>query len=174
MVRAIALLSLLCFGCAPKEQPEWVKTVAAYEVPLPTAGDKARFVRLLKEQAAASGLHVDTASQSELKTRSEVSPITFSAGVWQGKDDDESIASAMDFKDHLGRVWLTFPLGKHPQRTARFRDKLVPLIQRAWPDTASLPIMPNGAIPLVEDLTLTPTGYVVKPSAAAKYRHTSD
>ena len=123
-------------------------------------------------QARAGSFHVDAASQSELKRLSEVSPITFNASVWSGKEDEESIAAAMDFKDHLGRVWLTFPLGKRPAQTARFRDDLMPLIRKVWPNTKSLPIMPSGAIPLAEDLVTTPTGYVVKPSAAAKYRDT--
>jgi len=37
-----------------------------------------------------------------------------------------------------------------------------------WPDTLALPIMPTGAIPLASDLVRTPTGYVVRPSAAHK------
>lgn len=174
MLRLIAALSLICAGCGATEQPDWAKTVAAYEIPLPTAGDKALFLKLLQEKAEASGFHVDAATQSELKALSEVSPISFNAAVWRGKDDDEAIASAMDFKDHLGRIWLSFSLGQDPKRSARFRNALMAAIEKSWPDTAPLPIMPSGSIPLTEDLVRTPFGYVVKPSAAAKYEDASN
>jgi hypothetical protein len=72
----------------------------------------------------------------------------------------------------LGRVWISFSLGEDPARSRQFREALLPAIMDAWPDTASLPIMPNGAIPLTEDLVRTPQGYIVKPSAAAKYQDT--
>lgn len=173
MLRSVFALILLCISCGPAEQPKSLKTVAAYEVPLQTPADKQRFLKLLREQAEASGFHVDAATDEELKALSEVSPQTFSAAVWRGKNDDESIASAMDFEDRLGRVWLSFSLGEDPQRSARFREKLVPEIRRLWPETASLPIMPNGGIPLTEDLVRTPSGYAVKESAAAKYRSKS-
>ena len=99
----------------------------------------------------------------------EVSPQTFNATVWRGKDDEEPIASAMDVEDHLGRVWISFSLGEDPVRSRQFREGLMPAIKDGWPDTASLPIMPNGAIPLTRDLIRTPQGYIVNPSAAAKY-----
>ena len=165
MIRMILSLSLFCAACGFNEQPTWTKTVAAYEVPLPTAADKARFTRLLVKEAEAEGYHVDVATPHELANQ----PISFNASVWRGVDDEESMASAMDFQDRIGRVWIGFPLGQNPQLSARFRDKLVPNIKREWPNTASLPIMPNGAIPLTEDLVRAPKGYVVKPSAAAKY-----
>lgn len=169
MIRMALGLSLICTACGVTEQPKGTKTVAAYEVPLPTAADKARFVELLRKEAEAKGYHVDVATPHELKIQSEVSPITFNAAVWRGKDDEESIASAMDFQDRIGRVWIGFPLGQNPRLSARFRNSLVPKIKTEWPNTASLPIMPNGAIPLTEDLVRTPSGYFVKPSAAAKY-----
>jgi hypothetical protein len=151
------------------EQPKSAKTVAAYEVPLPTASDKQRFLSLLTNEAEAAGFHVDAATAEELKARSDVSPQTFNATVWRGKDDDEPIASAMDFQDRLGRVWISFSLGEDPVRSRRFREALMPAIESGWPATASLPIMPNGAIPLTRDLIRTPQGYIVNPAAAAKY-----
>ena len=92
------------------------------------------------------------------------------ATVWRGEDDDEPIASAMDFEAALGRVWIAFFLGEDPRRSREFREKLVPAIKRNWPDTASLRIMPNGEIPLPRDSVRTPQGYVVNPSAAARYK----
>jgi hypothetical protein len=169
MLRTVLGLSLLCAACGAVEQPKSAKTVAAYDVSLPTASDKRRFLALLTQRAEAAGFHVDAATDEELKVTSEVSPQTFNATVWRGKDDEEPIASAMDFQDRLGRVWISFSLGEDPVRSRQFREALVPAIKDGWPDTASLPIMPNGAIPLTRDLVRTPQGYSVSPSAAAKY-----
>lgn len=170
MLRLIIGFSLACTGCGTAEQPKWGKTVAAYEVPLPTAQDKVRFIALLTKEAERAGFHVDAATPDDLAAQSQVSRITLNVTVWRGEDDEESIASAMDFEDRIGRVWLSFSLGQSPQRSARFRDALLPKIKRVWPETASLPIMPNGAIPLTDDLVRTRSGYVVKSSAAVKYQ----
>ena len=91
----------------------------------------------------------------------------------EGGDDEESMASAMDFEDRIGRVWISFPLGQDPNHSSRFREALVAKIKKEWPDTASLPIMPSGAIPLTRDLVRTSSGYIVNPSAAAKYNETT-
>ncbi len=169
MLRLLASFVIVCTACGPVEQPKSAKTVAAYEVPLATPSDKQQFIALLSEKARAAGFHVDAATDEELKATSAVSRQTFSASVWRGEDDEELIASAMDFHDRLGRVWISFSLGEDPARSRQFREGLMPAIKDAWPDTASLPIMPSGAIPLTEDLVRTPGGYIVGPSAAAKY-----
>ena len=172
MLRLVLSLSLVCGACGAcgvAEQPKWATTVAAYEVPLPTSSDKQRFLTLLKKQANASGFHVDAATEADLKAASEVSPQTFNAAVWRGKDE-ESIASAMDFEDRLGFVWILFSLGQDEDRSRRFREGLISAIKKDWPQTASLPIMPNGGIPLSDDLIRTRSGYIVKPAAASKYQ----
>lgn len=175
MVQRIVLaLSLACAACGVAQQPKSGTTVASYEVPLPTASDKQRFLALLSTKAKAAGFHVDGATDDELKATSEVSPQTMNATVWRGKDDVEPIASAMDFEDRLGRVWISFSLGEDPLRSRRFRDSLMPAIKEQWPATASLPIMPSGAIPLTRDLVRTPKGYVVNPAAASKYEARSE
>jgi hypothetical protein len=174
MLRIVLSLSLVCAACGAVKQPKSAKTVAAYDVPLPTASDKHRFLALLTQKAEAAGFHVDAATDEELKATSAVSPQTFHATVWRGEDDEEPVASAMDFQDRLGRVWISFSLGEDPVRSRQFREALVPAIKDGWPDTASLPIMPNGAIPLTRDLVRTPQGYIVNPSAAAKYKDPVD
>jgi hypothetical protein len=170
MLRLAILLSLLCGSCGAVSQPNSLQTVAAFEVPLPTDADKLRFLGLLREVAGEQGYHVDASSPSELRQMSKVSPITFSAAVWRG-NDEESIASAMDFKDNIGRIWITFSLGENPKRSTQFREVLMQKIRESWPSTTALPIMPSGSIPLADDLTRTPSGYVVKPSEAYKYQH---
>jgi len=79
------------------------------------------------------------------------------------------MAHAMDFKDRIGRVWITFPVGEDPALSADFRSVLMKEIKDAWPSIATLPIMPNGAIPLTHDLIRTADGYQVSESAASKY-----
>ena len=169
MLRVLLPLPLLCAACDAVEQPRSARTVAAYEVPLPTASDKRRFLALLNNKAEAAGFHVDAATDDELKVTSRVSPQTFNATVWRGRDDDEPIASAMDFQDRLGRVWIAFSLGEDPERSRRFRESLMPAIKDGWSATSPLPIMPNGAIPPTSDLVRTPQGYIVKPGSAAIY-----
>lgn len=171
MLRILLSLFLVCAACGAVEQPKSAKTVAAYEVPLRTPSDKRRFLALLTREAEAAGFHVDAATDEELKATSQVSLQTLNATVWRGKDDEEPIASAMDFEDRIGRVWISFSLGEDPARSRQFRETLMRDIKHGWPDTASLPIMPNGAIPLPRDLVRTPTSYVVNPSAAAKYKN---
>lgn len=168
MVRFSPMLALLCLGCVA-DQPEAAQAVSALEVPLPTHTDKSDFLALLRMEAEAQGYHVDAASEDELKAVSRISPLTFNASIWRG-NDEENMASAMDSAEHIGRVWITFPKGENPQRSAEFRGSLIPKIQHRWPETASLPIMPSGAIPLVDDLVRTPSGYEVKASEAQKYQ----
>lgn len=169
MPRLFMLFSFLCVACGIAPQPESNRTVVAFEIPLPTVEDKASFLELLGKAAKAHGYHVDAATSTELQQMSEVSPITMNATVWEG-NDEHRVASAMDFQDHIGRVWISFAKGEDPRRYARFRDALMLQIRKVWPGTASLPIMPTGAIPLIDDLIRTPAGYEVNPSAEAKYQ----
>jgi hypothetical protein len=160
-------LSIACSSCGGvPDQPRWLEAVAAYEVPLPDAADKARFLALLEDEAEAGGFHVDAATPEELRFRSSA---TFSASVWRGANDEESMLSAMDHEGNIGSIWIIFPRGQNAERSAQFRQNLVPKIVFLWPETRALPIMPTGAIPNPSDLIRTPTGYIVNPSVADKY-----
>lgn len=170
-MRMVALLCLLiCSGCGVAPQPDSIRTVAAYEIPLPTESDRAAFLAILRRNAEAGGFHLDAASAEELRILSRVSPLTLNATVWLGEDDDEVVVSAMDHADHLGRIWLSFSKGENPPRFVAFRNSLMVELRRTWPDIAPLPIMPTGAIPLPDDLVRTAAGYQVKPSARSKYQ----
>lgn len=147
-----------------------MRTVAAFEVPLPTEGTRNEFLRLLGDEAKVKGFHLDYADSDQLKSLSEITPMTLHAAVWKGANDDENVASAMDFKDHLGKVWITFAKGKNPQQFKIFRDTLMTKVHQRWPQTMSLPIAPTGAIPNPDDLLPTADGYQVKPSAVSKYQ----
>ena len=62
MLRLTFSFVLACAACGPVEQPKSAKTIAAYEVPLPTASDRGRFIALLSQKAKAAGFHVDAAT----------------------------------------------------------------------------------------------------------------
>jgi hypothetical protein len=167
LIAACALIA----GCE-KPQPESIKTVAAYSVPLPSEQDRSEFIAILRAAAQREGMHVDAASRDELEATAKVIPLarmTIKAAVWVGSEDDESVASVMDGHDHLGHAWIMFSKGKDPKIATKFRERVMREIEGRWPDTLSLPIMPTGAIPLHGDLVRTPKGYIVAPSAASKY-----
>jgi hypothetical protein len=169
---SIAVVCSVIMGCTAK-QPESLRTVAAYEVPLPTEEDRSRFLSVLRAAATADGMHVDATNSQQLQILAKGSPeakMTLHAAVWRDRtNDDEVVASAMDQYDHLGKVWLTFSKGTNPTVARKFRESVVPEIMLRWPETLSLPIMPTGAIPLRRDLVRTPTGYVVNPIEANRY-----
>jgi hypothetical protein len=169
----LACICAVIAGCGEARQPESMKTVAAYEVPLPSEADRNQFLAVLRAAAQPMGLHVDAASSQELEEQAKVGPafkMTMNATVWRGANDAEALASAMDQPDHLGQVWISFFRGEDPTLAGRLRESAMREIMLRWPDTLSLPIMPTGAIPLHSDLVRTPSGYIVNPSAAHKYQ----
>src|SRR5258708_4922937 len=111
---AFAICALLA-GCGVATQPESAKTVAAFDVPLPSEADRKQFLSVLREAAESEGMHVDVESTQDLARETKISPAfakTMNAAVWRGANDDEAIASAMDQPDHLGLVWIMFSRGK--------------------------------------------------------------
>jgi len=151
----------------PVEQPQSIKTVAAYSVPLASEKDRDNFLAVLRTVAKQQGMHVDAATRQELEAMSNT-PMTIHAGVWRGENDEEMLASVMDL-DHLGQAWIMFSKGENPQINSLFRERVMREIVRRWPDTLSLPIMPTGAIPNPGDMIRTPHGYILNPAAASKY-----
>jgi hypothetical protein len=167
----VAICAMIA-GCGGTPQPESARTVAAFEVPLPSEADREQFLLVLRTAAEAEGMHVDAESKQELENSARASPLlemTMNVAVWRDTRDDEAIASAMDQHDHLGQVWITFSKGKDPALSSRFRERAMRSIKLRWPHTLPLPIMPTGAIPLHADLVRTATGYVLKPSETRRY-----
>ncbi|WP_265528808.1 hypothetical protein [Sphingomicrobium marinum] len=166
----IPLAAIALTACDIVEQPESAETVAAYEVYVPSADDKARLHTIFENTAQNHGFHLDAASSTDLDVMSQVSRISFNASIWRGENDDEIMMSAMDFEDRLGRVWMSFPKGEDPSRSTRFRNDLMKNVKSEFPETLSLPIMPTGAIPLTRDLIRTEDGYIVDPAEAHRYK----
>jgi hypothetical protein len=139
----LAAICAVIAGCGVSPQPESIKTVAAFEVPLPSEADRDLFLSVLRAAAEVEGMHVDAASRKDLEEAAKVSPnfeMTMNATIWRGSNDDEAVASAMDQFDHLGQVWLTFSRGKDPAIAARSRERAMHEIMLHWPSTLSLPI----------------------------------
>jgi hypothetical protein len=152
-------------------QPESIKIVAAFEVPLPSQPDRDQFLSVLRAAAEAQGMHLDAASNSSREMTSRDVPataMTLDTAVWRGARDSEPIASAMD-RGHVGQVWIIFFKGKDPALASGFREGAMHEILRRWPDTRSLPIVHSRTIPLRSDLIRTDNGYIVNPSAANRY-----
>jgi hypothetical protein len=147
-------------GC-DAEQPESIRAVAAFEIPLPLEKDLSEFLSLLREVAEEEGLHVDAASHEDIRRR------TVFVGVLRGANLE---ASVMGCDVHLGQVSIMFSRGDDPQRAAQFRERTMQAIRQRWPETLSIPVMPSGATPLHRDLIRTPAGYVVDPAAASRYQ----
>jgi hypothetical protein len=165
----LLITCLVTAGCGVAPQPESLRTVAAFEVPLPSDADRAEFLSLLGSVANAEGMEVHAESREELEHNERVNPLlkqTIHAAVWR---DDQPEVSISDSHDHLGQVWIMFARGKDPALAGRYRERVMQDIRIRWPETLSLPIMPTGAIPLPDDLVRTPTGYVVNPAAAPMY-----
>jgi hypothetical protein len=165
------VLCALISGCIAK-QPDSQKTVAAFEVPLRSEADRQQFISILRAAAEAQSMHVDVESNEDLARDTNASPLlakTLNLAVWQGVNDDAPVASAMDQSDHLGLVWVMFARGDNTQLATKFRESAVRKIMELWPETSTLPVMPNGSIPLHSDLIRTANGYKVKPSEAHKY-----
>jgi hypothetical protein len=173
MWRSILLaVGLGCTGCGVADQPESLRTVAAYEIPLPSEQDRSRFLAMVSQEAQAEGMHLDAASPEELAQTARAIPaaaMSVHAAVWRGAEDDFSEATIMDQPDHIGLVWIMFAQGEDPRLATRFRQRVMRRIRERWPDTQSLPIMPTGAIPHHRDLRRTPDGYRVEANVAASY-----
>ena len=172
---ASLLTALAVAGCGVTPQPESRRTVAAFEIALPTKQDRTAFLEVFRTAALQDGLHVDAASDEELDRDAAAIPaakMTINAAAYRGPNDDRPEADVMDQPDHQGRPWITFLRGDNPALATRFRDRVMATIRQRWPETLSLPIMPTGAIPLASDLIRTPEGYILNPAAASKYRPT--
>lgn len=171
MWRFIFLAALA--ACSPADQ-EAGRLVAAIEVPLSDRRDRNDLVAILRQNAAASGLHVDDVSaewrefEQHARQIAPAEQVTFNVGVWYGTDDDELVVLADD-RFHQGRAWVSFLRGVKPDRFKSYRESTMKAVRARWPEARIIPILPWGGLPHARDLVLTPTGYKISRSAAADY-----
>ena len=175
-VGTIVAILILIIGIATApdraRQSESMKTVAAFEVPLPSEADREEFLSVLRAAAELEHMQVYAESNANLASAAKAGQnfqMTMNAAVWRGTNDNELIATALDHFDHLGRIWLMFSRGEDSEINAKFQERAMHEIMLRWPNTLSLPVTPSGAIPGQSVLIRTPNGYVVKPSEIDKY-----
>jgi hypothetical protein len=176
---AVGVLVVLAQGFVPRRESERNPTVAAVEVPLRNATDRADLLAMLQRHAREEGLHVDDRSQEWMESRRQADPgeprlandvlaKTIYVGVWRG-EEDKDMEVLVDDGGRQGRPWLMFSRGDQPELATRSRRRLQAKIKARWPDARDVPVMPSGALPLADDLVWTGESYVVKPERAAAY-----
>lgn len=158
-------------ACQPVPQPESLRAVAAFEVPLDTLVDRADFLTILTAEVAAEGLDVGVETAQEMERWAEMSPRlrkSIDATVYRGGDFRQVEAHVSD-QFHLGHVWISFNQGEDPALARRFRDQLMSRTIKRWPKTLSVPVSPTGSLPHKEDLVHGTQGYEINPARIAGY-----
>lgn len=170
MLRTGVLALLICCGCAPRPQPS---TIAAIEIPVPTARDRGDLAATLRAFSAAEGLHADAATEHELENVRNKFPedahATFRMGVWRGEEDKDLEMSVTD-TGHQGRAWVSIIRYGAADLPPEARERLLRALRGRWPQALMLPVLPTGGLPLARDLVATPGGYKVIASAGGRYK----
>jgi hypothetical protein len=143
----ISMPAACVYACQPVPQPESMRTVAAFEVPLPTPAARAEFLGILSREAAAEGLTLDVDSEAERGRRTQMStdtPIMIEASIWRGElGENEAHVWGIP---HASNVWISFSRGKDRALAQRFRERVVRVVIERWPGTVALPVTPTGVI----------------------------
>ena len=155
------------------------KPVAVIEVPIRTPSDRKDLLIILRNHAAASGADmVDNSADWQQFERQIKDPKpdpasvlhkTLYAGLFGDYSDRDPLVE-LDDGGHEGRPWLIFFNGLHPKKAANLRHSLTRVDYAPLAGCADIPIMPNGGLPLDNDLIWTGHDYVVKPGSVATYR----
>lgn len=168
---AISLPTGCIRACQPVPQPESLRTVAAFEVPLTTKADRADFMTILNAEAAAEGLNLNVETAEEMERWAEMSPKfrkSIDATVYRAGDLRQTEARVSD-QFHFGHVWMSFTHGGDPTLARRFRERLVARITERWPETLSVPVAQTGSLPHREDLVRGAHGYDINSARMAGY-----
>jgi hypothetical protein len=107
----LATICAVILGGGMAPQPESIKTVAAFEIPLQSKADREQFLRVLRAAAEVEGMHVDAERDTDLESDAKVSPnfkMTIKAAVWRGSNDEEAVASTMDQSTTWDKCGLYF------------------------------------------------------------------
>lgn len=158
-------------ACQPVHQPESLRTVAAFEVPLTSAVDRADFLNILAAEAAAEGLDVYIETAEEMERWAARSPglrKSIHATVYRGGDLRQPEAHVSD-QFHFGHVWISFNEGEDPALAQRFRDRVMSRTTERWPETLGVPVTQTGGLPHKKDLVRGDHGYEIDPTRMAGY-----
>lgn len=166
---AISLPAGCMLASQPVPQPESLRLVAAFEVPLTSAVDRADFLTILTAEAEAEGLDLNVETAEEMEVWAEMSPElrrSIYATVYRGGDLSQSEAYVSD-RSHVGYAWIAFTQGEDPALARRFRERLMPRVLERWPETLSVPVAQTGSLPHKEDLVRGVHGYEIDPAKMA-------
>lgn len=155
----------------PVPQPESARTVAAFEVPLTTAVDRADFLTILSAEAAVEGLDVNVETAQEMERWAEMSPElrkSIHAIVYRSGDFGQTEARVSD-QFHFSHVWISFNEGEDPALARRFRERLMSRTTERWSETLSVPVTQTGSLPHKADLVRGDHGYGIAPAIMAQY-----
>ncbi|CAN5315849.1 hypothetical protein BH10PSE1_BH10PSE1_00510 [soil metagenome] len=168
---AISLPAGCIRACQPIPQPESLRTVAAIEVPLISAVDRADFLNILTAESRAAGLDLNVETPEEMERWAGMSPElrrSIDATVYSGGDLRQTEAHVSD-RSHLGHVWISFTQGEDPVRSRGFRERLMSRTVERWPESLSVPVAQTGSLPFKEDLVRGDHGYEINPAKNAGY-----
>lgn len=173
MMRVAAIIAATVIASCAAPQPASLRQVQAIEVDVTKPEDRAALIAMLRERARLDSLHIDDVSEEWVQLgRGEpaTSPTKKSIyiGLWRTADDKDLLAH-VDDGGHLGKAWVVFLAGEQTQLAARVRRGLVADIERRWPHVREVPVMPNGALPLYQDLVWTGSSYAVKSDRTSAY-----
>lgn len=168
---AISLPAGCIRACQPVPQPESLRTVAAFEVPLTSAVDQADFLTILTAVTKAEGLDVNVETAEEMDRWAQMSPKlrrSIYAMAYRGGDLRKTEADVSDMS-HLGHVWISFAQGEDRALARRFRERLMSQTLKRWPETMNVPVAQTGSLPNKQDLVRGDHGYEIDPTKMAGY-----
>ncbi|WP_445191824.1 hypothetical protein ACT009_14795 [Sphingomonas sp. Tas61C01] len=167
----ISLIVGVIIAAQPVPQPRSARTVAAFEVPLNTALDRADLLSILRSEAARDDLTVEVETAQEMRTWAEMSPElrrSIDAVAYRGGHSKKMEVTISD-KLQLGHVWVIFFRGEDLALARRFRAQLMARIFQRWPNTLRVPVAQTRALPLIADLIRNDAGYQIDPARLATY-----
>ena len=169
---SLLLILLITVGCRSNHS-DVPRVILAIEVPLKTPSDDTDLVAILRNYAAAHGMHVDDDSQRwrEFQRDSNApanTRMSIYVGMWRGSKD-EDMEVGIDDMGHLRRAWVSFYRGGKQDLPAPALAQILRQITNRWSDAVYLPALPSGGLPLESDLRRTPSGYKIAPGSAERY-----
>jgi hypothetical protein len=99
-------------------------------------------------------------------------PVTVSLVLYRPIAGKEWPEVTVDEAGHPGIPWVEFVDSWVPQETVAARASrasIVAELRARWPNLREVPVLPDGGLPLRDDLRFTPNGYKVAALAAPNY-----
>ena len=150
---------VLITGCSRTKSEPKANLRSAFELHLPTAGDRRDLLTILDRVALVHGMHVDVGRLGRHMDAVPANSIisTTEAEIWLGGDEtDRSIQkdphlgnspTGLVIDLHDGRSWLVFLKGSDDQRASIYRDEVTRQILKRWPSTRPVALLPDGSLP---------------------------